>query len=104
MLELKGNLEVFQNKNGYVTGVIKAWDEDNHTVLGKVFMDVKLPKEITIKEGQSLTLDVKKAYLNAVYVEGENGFTKLKINVVECEVIRVFPEEKKVKTSKRGKK
>ena len=103
MLKLTVTLEVFQNKRGYVTGVFKAWD-DNKCVLGKAYMDVTLPKDVTIKEGQTLTLNVKTGYLNAVHVAGENQFTKLKINVVDCEVIRVYPEEKKANPSKRGSK
>ena len=97
MLKLSGSLEVFQNKKGYVTGVIKAWNEEAKEVLGKAYIDVNLPENVQIKEGQTLTLNVKTAYINAVHVSGENEFTKLKINVVDCEVTRVFPEEKKAK-------
>lgn len=105
MLKLTGTLEVFQNQRGYVTGVFKAWNEDNKQVTGKAYMDVTLPKDVTIKEGQTLTLNVKKAYLNAVHVDGENAFTKLKINVVDCEVESVYPEQKEVKkTSKKVSK
>ena len=101
-MQLTGKLEVFKNKNGYHTGVIKCWD-DNNKVTGKAFVDVKLPESVEVKDGQSLTLDVKEGYLNAVYVEAKEPFTKLRINVVECEVISVFPEEKKSKkTSKRA--
>lgn len=99
MLKLKGTLEVFKNINGYPMGVIKAWDNENKNVLGKAFMDVVLPKDVTIEEGQTLTLDVKEGYLNAVHVDVENAFTKLKINVVKCEIKSVFPEQKKVKKS-----
>lgn len=104
MLKLTGTLEVFQNQKGYVTGVMKAFDDESKQVLGKAYMDVTLPKDVTIQEGQTLTLNVKTGYLNAVHVAGENQFTKLKINVVDCEVIRVYPEEKKAKPSKRGSK
>lgn len=100
MLKLTGTLEVFQNKKGYVTGVMKAWD-DNKTLVGKAYMDVNLPESISIEEGQTLTLDVKEAYLNAVHVEGENAFTKLKINVVEAEIKSIFPEKKAQKPSKK---
>lgn len=101
MLKINGTLEVFQNKNGFVTGVFKAWD-DNKQVLGKAYMDVVLPEDVKIKEGQSLTLEVKTAYLNAVHVVTDKPFTKLKINVVDCNVVRVYPEEKEVKkTSKK---
>ena len=102
MLKLTGTLEVFQNKNGYVTGVMKAWNSDKKEVLGKAYLDVILPESVAVKEGQTLTLNVKEGYLNPVFVEGENSFTKLKINVVDCEIIRVYPEEEKSKkTSKR---
>lgn len=103
MLKLKGTLEVFKNRNGYPTGVIKAWDNENIHVLGKAYMDVMLPKDLTIEEGQTLTLNVTEGYLNAVHVNGENAFTKLKINVVKCEVTSVFPEPKK-KVTKSSKK
>ena len=98
-MKLSGTLEVFQNKKGYVTGVFKAWNEDSKEVLGKAFMDVNLPDSIKIEEGQTLTLNVKEGYLNAVYVKAENSFTKFKINVVDCEVKKVFPEQKKTKKS-----
>lgn len=105
MLKLSGTLEVFQNKKGYVTGVFKAWNEEAKEVLGKVYMDVKLPESVKIKEGQTLTLDVKTAYLDAVHVTGEHEFTKLRINVVDCKVTSVYPEEKKSKkTSKKATK
>ena len=97
MIKLSGTLEVFQNNRGYVTGVFKAWNEETKSVEGKAYMDVTLPESVQIKEGQSLTLDVKTAYLNAVYVSGEKPFTKLKINVVDCEIKKVFPEEKRSK-------
>ena len=103
-MKLSGNLEVFKNQRGYVTGVFKAWDEESHEVLGKAYMDVALPEGTEVKDGQTLTLNVKEAYLNAVFCKGKDPFTKLKINVVDCEVIRVFPEEKKAKPSKRGAK
>jgi len=98
-VKLTGTLEVFQNKKGYVTGVFKAWDEDSKEVLGKAYMDVNLPESVKIEEGQTLTLDVKEGYLNAIFVKAENSFTKLKINVVDCEVKRIFPEPKKAKKS-----
>lgn len=101
MLKLTGTLEVFQNKKGYVTGVIKHWDEDEKQFTGKAYLDVQLPEGVEVLEGQTLTLDVKTAYLNAVHVKGENAFTKLQINVVDCEVKSVFPEKKAQKPSKK---
>ena len=101
MLKLTGILEVFQNKKGYVTGVLKDWNEAEKTIAGRAYIDVNLPESVKIEEGQTLTLEVKTAYLNAVHVEGENAFTKLKINVVDCEVKSVFPEKKAKKPSKK---
>ena len=103
MLKLTGTLEVFKNRNGYHTGVIKAWDNENKNVLGKAYMDVTLPKDVEVEEGQTLTLNVTEAYLNAIHVTSENAFTKLRINVVKCEVTSVFPEPKK-KVNKPSKK
>ena len=101
-MKLTGTIEVFKNKNGYLTGVLKSFDEDNKKVLGKAYIDVKLPEEVEVKDGQTLSLDVKEGYLNAVYVDVKDAFTKLKINVVKCDVKAVFPEEKKAKkTSKK---
>ena len=104
MLKLTGRLEVFKNQKGYVTGVMKAWNDETKEVLGKAYMDVALPQDVEINDGETLSLDVKTAYLNAVYVSGENSFTKLKINVVDCEILSVFPERKKSKTSKKVSK
>lgn len=104
MLKITGILEVFKNKNGYTTGVLKAWDSESKTLLGKAYMDVTLPEDVVVEEGQTLTLDVKTAYLNAVYVNAENSFTKVKINVVSCDILSVFPEKKVTKPSKRGSK
>lgn len=96
-MKLTGLIEVFQNKKGYVTGVFKAWNEESKEVLGKAYLDVNLPESVKIKEGQTLTLNVKEGYLNAIFVDTENAFTKLKINIVDCEVKSVFPEPKKTK-------
>ena len=103
VLKLTATLEVFKNRNGYHTGVIKAWDKENKNVKGKVFMDVILPSDVQIEEGQTLTLELEDAYLNAYHVDCENEFTKLKINVGKCKVISVFPEVKK-KVKKSSKK
>ena len=101
MLKINGTLEVFQNKKGYVTGVIKYWDEAEKLFTGRAYVDVTLPESVKIEEGQTLTLDLKTAYLNAVHVKGENAFTKLNINVVDCEVKSIFPEKKAKKPSKK---
>lgn len=100
-MKLTGTLEVFKNKNGYYTGVFKAWNEDSKELKGKAFMDVNLPEGVKVEDGQTLTLNVKEGYLNAVYVEAKEPFTKLKINVVDCEVTKVYPEVKKSKKTTR---
>lgn len=102
MLKITGTLEVFLNQRGYVTGVMKAWS-DSKQLLGKAYMDVTLPEKIKVEEGQTLTLDVKEGYLNAVHIgEGEKTFTKLKINVVDCDIKSVFPEKKVKNSSKQA--
>lgn len=101
-MKFEGILEVFKNKNGYITGVLKAWDSEAREVKGKAYFDVILPADVTVEDGQTLTLDVQEGYINPTYVEAENPFTKLKFNVVKCEVKRVFPEKKIKKSSKRN--
>ncbi|MBO7732131.1 MAG: hypothetical protein J6S67_06255 [Methanobrevibacter sp.] len=98
-----GRLEVFKNKNGYYTAVIKAWDSENN-LKGKAFMNVELPEGTTCEDGQTLTLDVKEGYLNAVYVGCDAPFTKLVINIVKAEVVSIYPEPKKAKNSKKNSK
>ena len=102
-MKVTGKLEIFKNRNGYFTAVIKVWDEQNN-VSGKAFMDVALPEGVKVEDGQSLTLDVKEGYLNAVYVKAENSFTKLKLNVVKCDVVDVFPKPEKAKKAKKRAK
>ena len=102
-MKLTGKLEVFKNQNGYITAVIKDFD-DNKQVRGKAYVSAKLPDYVVVEDNNSLTLDVKEGYLNAVYVDTDKPFTKLQINVVNCEVLNVFtPEKKSKKTSKKVK-
>lgn len=100
-MKFEGILEVFKNKKGYITGVLKAWDNEAKEVKGKVYIDVNLPEDVTVEDGQTLTLDVHEGYINPTYIEGENAFTKLKFNVVKCDIKSVFPEKKIKKSSKR---
>lgn len=102
MLKITGTLEVFKNNRGYTTGVLKSFNDANQ-LTGRAYIDVTLPENVTVEEGQTLTLNVKTGYLNAVHVESENAFTKLKINVVECEITSVYPEKKVKKSSKKAK-
>lgn len=105
MLKLTGTLEVFKNRNGYITGIIKSFDKDDKSYLGNVCLDVSIPESVEVKEGQTLTLKVTEGYLNIRHVVAKgNSFDKLFINVVKCKVVKVYPEEKKVaKPSKKVK-
>lgn len=99
-----GKLEVFKNENGYYTAVIKAWDKKNN-LKGKAFMNVDLPDGMTCEDKQTLTIDVKEGYLNAVYIECGNPFTKLVLNIVKADIVSVYPEPKKAKkNSKKNSK
>ena len=84
-MQVTGKLEVFKNQNGYNTAVLKAFGDDN-ALKGKAFVSCKLPETVKIEDGQTLTLDVKKGYLNAVYIGSDAPFTKLEINISECEI------------------
>ena len=88
-MKVSGKIEVFRNDNNYYTGILKAW-EDNK-VIGKLFIDVKLPFEIA--RGQTWTLFVKEGYLNVRYghtKEGGTIFTRPEIQVVDCDVIKKY--------------
>ena len=105
-MQVSGKLEIFKNRNGYYTAVIKAWG-DHKELQGKALMDVALPEDVKVEDGKTLTLDVKEGYLNAVYVKAEkaeNSFTKFKLNIVKCDVVDVFPKPEKAKKAKKGSK
>ena len=93
-----GKIEVFKNKKGYPTGVIKSFDKDNK-VIGKLFVacnikDEKLVSKLT--DGKTLTIDVKKGFLDVRHIELETESYEIPvISVVEGEVVAVYPEEKK---------
>lgn len=98
-MKLTGKIEVFKNAKGYITGIVPSIKDKK--LLGKSFIQVYLPKDIEVKEGQTLTLNVKDAYLNSVHVENEQqSFEKLVVAVNEAEVISVYPEP--VKTKKKA--
>lgn len=92
-MKIAGKIDVFQNKNGYAKGIIVAFREGK--VESKTFIDVRLPEDVKLKEGQTLTLDVEEGYLNAVLVNAKEAFTKLEISIVKAKVVKVFPEDKK---------
>ena len=95
MLKLTGTLEVFKNKNGYITGIIKTFDKDDKSYLGNVCLDVTLPEVVEVKEGKTLTLKVAEGYLNTRHIVAKGkSFDKLVINVVKCTVVKVYPEDK----------
>lgn len=102
-MKFEGILEVFKNKKGYNTAVLKAWDDETKEITGKVYLDVNLPKDLPIEDGQTLTLDVHEGYVNCVHVDSKDGgFNKIKLSVVRCELKSVFPEKKVKKSSKRS--
>ena len=88
---VQGKIEVFKNKRGYVTGILKAFDEKN--LLGKVFIDVN---GLDLKDERTYTIDVTEGYLNVHHVESlTKDFDKLVINIVKHKVISVFPDDTK---------
>ena len=88
---IQGKIEVFKNKRGYVTGILKAFDEKN--LLGKVFIDIN---GLDLKDERTYTIDVTEGYLNVHHVESlTKDFDKLVINIVKHKVISVFPDDNK---------
>ena len=67
---LSGKIEVFKNKKGYLTGILKSFDKDNN-LLGKMFVSVNIRDEKLaekVVEGKTLTFDVETGYLDCVHV------------------------------------
>ena len=84
---ITGKIDLFKNQRGFVTGTIKAFDKENK-LIGKCFIDVI---GVAVEEGETLTIDVKEGYLNAVHVEGkESKFDKLAINVKKYDVVKSY--------------
>lgn len=104
-MKLSGKIEVFKNKKGYATGIIKAFSEDKK-VIAKEFVDVELKDEKVrdkLTEGKTLTLNVEEGYLNLKHVELDTeSFNRIVVSVVKASVVAVFPEEKK--TTKKASK
>ena len=105
---VKGKLEVFKNKKGYPTGVIKSFDADNKP-LGRLFVAVNL-KDDKVKEklvdGKTLTLDVETGYLDVRHVELEaESFEIPVISIVKASIVSIYPEKKQAKkTTKKSSK
>lgn len=103
-----GKIEVFKNKKGYPTGILKSFTKDGE-LISKMFLSVDLRDEKLLEklvDGKTLTINVKQGYLNINHVElEEESFDKLSISIVKGEIVAVFPEEKKVtkKTTKSTK-
>lgn len=90
---LSGKIEVFKNKRGYITGVIKSFNKDKKCD-GKCFLDVVCCEgvELNIEDGVSLTLDVKTAYLNCRHVELKEGeaFDRLEVALKDFTIVSSF--------------
>lgn len=100
-----GKIEVFKNKKGYLTGVIKSFDKDGVLVAKEMvsvsIVDEKLAKKVV--DGKTVTIDVTKGYLDLVHVELESeSFNKFKVAIKEGKVVKVFPED--VKPTKKATK
>ena len=97
---VKGQIEVFKNKKGYPTGIIKSFDKDGKTVLGKLFVAVSLRDEKMaekLEDGKTYTISVEQGYLDVRHIELESeSFEIPVISIVKGEVVKVFPEEKPV--------
>jgi len=86
---LTGKIEVFKNEHGFTTGVLTAFDKENHPT-GKAFVDVR-GYAIEDDKVANVKLNVKKGYLNPVTIgKGDKAFTKLVINIVDYEVIEEY--------------
>lgn len=95
---LTGKIEVFKNKKGYLTGMLKSFTQDNKLIATEYvsvkIADSKLAEKVT--EGKTVTFDVELGYLNIRHVELETeSFNKFEISIAKAKVVSVFPEEKK---------
>lgn len=89
MMLVTGKIEVFKNKRGYLTAVVKSFSEDKK-VTGKSYIDCVV-KDLAVAEGSTVVLNCKKAYLNNRHVEAKTeSFDKLELVVVECEVEKCY--------------
>lgn len=95
-MQITGKIEVFRNQRGYVSGILKAFE--NKELKGKVFIDVQ---GLDIKDDRTYTINVTDGYLNVHHVESlTKDFDKLVISIKKHELISVYPEKPtdKIKT------
>ena len=86
---LKGKIDVFKNQRGYVTGILKCF-EDNE-LKGKVYIDVQ---GLDIKDDRTYTIDVIEGYLNVHHVESlTKDFDKLVIKIKKHSLLSVYPQK-----------
>ena len=96
-MQLVGRIEVFKNKRGYVSGILKSFGEHNE-LLGKVYIDVQ---GLDIKDDRTYTIEVNEGDLNVHHVESlTKDFDKLVIKVKKHTLISVFPEKPSDKVKK----
>lgn len=98
-MKVTGKIEVFVNNKGYLTGVLKSFNE-NKEVTGKTYIDVNAYGELhdTMDDKHTYTLNVKEGYLNARHVDiGEKSFDKIELSILDASVMSVYPEVKKAK-------
>ena len=89
-MKLTGKIEVFKNKRGYLTGLLKSFNEKNE-LTGKVFIDVV---GLDLKDERTYTIEITEGYLNVHHVESlTKDFDKLVIKVVKHKLIGVYPRK-----------
>ena len=88
-MKITGKIEIFRNKNGFITGFLKSFNGNQCT--GKVFIDVT---GLDIKDERTYTIEVEDGYLNVVHVETlTRSFDKLSIAVKKHKLLSVYPEK-----------
>ena len=88
-MQITGKIEVFKNQRGYVSGILKAFEDKE--LKGKVYIDVQ---GLDIKDDRTYTINVTEGYLNVHHVESlTKDFDKLVISVKKHELLSVYPEK-----------
>ncbi len=93
-MKVSGRIEVFTNKNGYLTGYLKNFVDNKPN--GKAFIDVHTSKEFreSLDKTKTYTLNVKEGFLNVDCIKLENkNIYKLTMAIVEADIVSVFPED-----------
>lgn len=97
-MKIQGKIEVFRNKNGFLTGILKSFKDNECT--GKVFIDVT---GLDLKDERNYTIEVEDGYLNVIHVETlTKSFDKLSIAVKKHKLISVYPEKSSDRIKKDG--